>query len=106
VSLDPRLGLNMAVNRTTPEGTPPGGWHAEERVPLAAAVEAYTSGAAWAAFDEQRKGRLAPGQLADLVILSADIFATPPAKLMDAVVTTTIFDGKVVYERETVTSSR
>jgi hypothetical protein len=106
VSLDPRLGLNMAVNRTTPDGTPDGGWHADERVPLAAAVEAYTSGAAWAAFDEQRKGRLAPGQLADLVILSTDIFAAPTAKLMDAVVTTTIFDGKVVYERETVTSSR
>jgi hypothetical protein len=106
VSLDPRLGLNMAANRKTPEGTPPDGWHPEERLPLAAAIEAYTSGAAWAAFDEQRKGRLAPGQLADIVILSTDVFEAPSSKLMEAQVMTTIFDGKVVYERGAVTSSR
>jgi predicted amidohydrolase YtcJ len=106
VSLDPRLGLNMAVNRRTPEGTPADGWHPEERLPLAAAIEAYTSGAAWAAFDEHRKGRLAPGQLADIVILSTDVFEAPSSKLMEAQVMTTIFDGKVVYERGAVTSSR
>lgn len=97
VTIDPRLGINMAVNRTTPDGIPPGGWYPSEKLPLAKVVEAYTSGAAYAAFDENRKGTLAPGMLADIVILSADIFALPPARLLDAVVTTTIFDGKVVY---------
>ena len=73
---------------------------ATERIPLTAAVDAYTSGAAWASFDEQRKGTLARDLLADIVILSADIFA-PDARVMDAVVDTTIFDGKVVYTRPT-----
>jgi hypothetical protein len=99
VSLDPRLELNMAVNRTTVEGKPEGGWYPEQRIPLAAAVDAYTSGAAYASFDERRKGTLARGMLADIVILSGDIFAAPPARLLDAVVDTTIFDGKVVYRR-------
>jgi hypothetical protein len=99
VTLDPRMGVNMAVNRTTPDGTPPGGWNPGQKLPLARVLEAYTSGAAWASFDEKRKGSLAPGMLADLVILSGDIFALPPAKLLEAVVTTTIFDGKVLYSR-------
>jgi len=99
VTLDPRFGLHMAVTRTTPEGTPEGGWFATEALPLARALEAYTSGAAFASFDEHRKGTLAPGMLADIIILSADLFALPPARLLDAVVTMTIFDGKVVYER-------
>jgi len=99
VTLDPRMGVNMAVNRTTPDGRPPGGWNPGQKLPLARVLEAYTSGAAWASFDEDRKGTLAPGRLADLVILSHDLFALPPAKLLDAVVTTTIFDGRVVYSR-------
>ena len=99
VTLDPRVGVNMAVNRTTPEGTPPGGWYPEQRITLARALEAYTSGAAWASFDELRKGSIAPGMLADLVVLSKDVFDLPAAKILDAVVTHTIFDGKVVYQR-------
>jgi predicted amidohydrolase YtcJ len=97
-TLDPRAGIHMAVTRTTAEGLPEGGWHATERIPLTAAVDAYTSGAAWASFDEQRKGTLARDLLADIVILSADIFA-PDARVMDAVVEATIFDGKIVYTR-------
>jgi predicted amidohydrolase YtcJ len=99
VTLDPLMGLNMAVNRTTPEGTPEGGWYPDQRMPLPSALEAYTSGAAYASFDEHRKGTLKPGMLADLVVLSTDIFAAPPSKLLDARVAVTIFDGKVVYER-------
>jgi predicted amidohydrolase YtcJ len=78
VTLDPRFGVNMAVNRMTPDGTPAGGWHAHERVPLATALEAYTSGAAYASFDEQRKGAIAPGMLADLVVMTKDIFVPAP----------------------------
>lgn len=103
VALDPRFGVHMAVTRTTPEGTPEGGWFPTEAIPLARALEAYTSGAAFASFDEHRKGTLAPGMLADIVILSADLFALPPGRLLDAVVAMTIFDGKVVYERAAAT---
>ncbi|MCL4847680.1 MAG: amidohydrolase [Acidobacteria bacterium] len=99
VDIDPRLGLNMAVNRTTPQGKPEGGWHADERLPLASAVDAYTSAGAFASFDEHRKGRIEPGMLADIVVMSADIFGQPSARLLEAVVVFTIFDGKVVYER-------
>lgn len=99
VSLDPRLEIFTAVNRTTPAGHPPGGWHPGEKITLDEAIGALTDGAAFASFEEHRKGRLAPGQFADIAILSADIFSLAPAKLLDAAVTTTIFDGKVVYRR-------
>ncbi len=99
VTVDPRFGINMALNRTTPEGTPPGGWYPAEKMPLSDVIAAYTSDAAYASFDEGRKGRLTLGQLADIVVLSKDVFALEPARIMDAVVTHTIVDGKVVYVR-------
>ncbi len=105
VTLDPRVGLNMAVNRTTNDGNPEGGWLPEQRLTIPDAVDAYTRGAAYASFDEQRKGSLAPGMLADIAILSGDIFAAPPERLLDAVVDVTIFDGKVVYSREAGTTT-
>lgn len=98
--LDPIAGVFTAVNRTTPEGEPDGGWLPEERVSLAEAIRAFTSGAAWASFDEQRKGTLERDMLADIVILSADIFALPPERLLEAEVVTTIVDGRVVYRRD------
>ena len=98
VTLDPRAGIYTAVTRLTVDGEPEGGWYPAERIPLAAAVDAYTSGAAWASFDEQRKGTLARDLLADVVVLSADIFR-PDVRVIDAVVDTTIFDGKIVYTR-------
>jgi len=99
VTLDPRYQINMAINRTTPEGTPPGGWLPEQRLTLASAVDAYTTGAAYASFDERRKGQLVPGMLADIVVLSTDVFANAPEKFLDAEVAVTIFDGKVVYRK-------
>ena len=104
VTLDPRLGLQVAVNRTSATGEPEGGSIPEERLPLTAAIDAYSSGAAYASFDEQRKGTLAKGMLADVVIFSTDIFKAPPERLLDAVVDVTIFDGKVVYNRSEATT--
>jgi predicted amidohydrolase YtcJ len=97
---NPMIGLHAAVTRTTPEGLPEGGWNPSERLTLTAAVDAYTSGAAWASFDEQRKGTLEAGMLADLVVLSADIFDAPPSRLSSTRVAMTIFDGKIVYRRD------
>jgi predicted amidohydrolase YtcJ len=99
VPMNPMLGLHTAVTRTTPEGEPEGGWYPSQRLALMAAIDAYTSGAAWSSFDEQRKGTLAPGMLADVVILSADIFSAPASGLASTTVAATIFDGKVVYQR-------
>ncbi len=101
VSMDPRLGLHVASTRTSVDGVPEGGWIPDERLTLAEAVDAYTAGAAWASFDEQRKGTLEPGMLADIVVLTSDIFA-PGARVLDARVALTIFDGRVVFDREQI----
>ena len=97
--LNPLASLHVAVNQTTSEGLPAGGWHPAERIELKSAIDAYTSTAAWASFDDQRKGVIAPGMLADLVVLSEDVFALPSEKLASVPVAFTIFDGKVVYRR-------
>jgi predicted amidohydrolase YtcJ len=99
VTLDPRLGLHVATTRTSPEALPDGGWLPEERLTLQQALNAYSAGGAFASFDDQRKGTLAPGMLADIVILTSDILA-PDAKVLDSHVALTIFDGRIVYDRE------
>lgn len=98
-TLDPILGLHVAVNRTAPDGEPADGWNASERVRLQDAIDAYTRNAAWASFDEHRKGTLARDMLADVVVLTKDIFALPPHRVTEAEVAVTIFDGKVVFQR-------
>jgi hypothetical protein len=105
MSIDPMLGLHAAVNRTTPDGQPTGGWIPGERLPLNRAIDAYTRDAAWASFDEHRKGSLERDMLADVVILTRDIFAMPAARLAEVDVAVTIFDGKVVYTRPADTSN-
>jgi predicted amidohydrolase YtcJ len=100
MTLDPRAGLHVATTRTTPDGLPKGGWLPGERLPLRKAIQGYTRDAAWASFDEQRKGTLERDMLADIVVLSEDIFAAPPGRLTEAEVVVTIMDGKVVYRRD------
>ena len=103
VTMDPLLGLHVAMNRTTPEGEPEGGWLPKERLAVGQAIDAYTRGAAWASFDEHRKGSLTRDMLADIVVLTRDIFALPPARVSEAEVAVTIFDGRVVYKRSAET---
>jgi predicted amidohydrolase YtcJ len=91
--LEAGQGIWLAATRVSQPGGP------EQVMPVPDAIRGYTSWPAYASFEEQRKGILAPGMLADIVILATDIVATPPAKATDVVVDTTIFDGKVVYER-------
>jgi len=98
--LDPMETLYAAVTRATLDGKHPGGWVPEQKISLAEAISAYTAGAAYAEFQEKDKGRLVPGQLADLVILGEDVFAVPAERLKDVRVETTIVGGKVVYERD------
>lgn len=100
MTLDPLKGLHVAVTRTTAEGLPEGGWIPTERLSLRRAIDAYTSGSAWASFDEQRKGKLERDMLADLVILTQPIFSAKAPNLTTVDVAITIADGKVVYRRE------
>ncbi|MCA1586913.1 MAG: amidohydrolase family protein, partial [Acidobacteria bacterium] len=104
--IDPRLGMDAAVNPTGRDGLAPSTTDADDEVSLDRVLAAYTSQAAWASFDEQRKGRLAPDMLADIVVLSKDILTLDPGRLTDAEVAFTIFDGNVVYERQVRTTEQ
>ncbi len=99
ISFDPLRGIHNAVNRRTIEGKPESGWVPTERVSLAMALRAYTTAGALASFEEAKKGHLAPGMLADIVVLSQDLFKIDPMKIHETRVLTTIFDGRVVYRR-------
>ncbi len=104
VSFDPRLGLNAAVNRTTRDGRPPGGWLPAERLSMDQALAGYTSGAAHAAWQEGQRGSLRAGMLADVVIVDPDLF-TAPDEIMNASVRATIVGGLLAYERNSETSA-
>ena len=103
--LNPMLGLYAAVTRQFPDGTPPGGWFPAERITMAQAVEYYTLGSAYAEFADTRKGSLTEGKLADLVILSADLFKIPAHQILDTQPVLTMVGGRVVYERDVASSS-
>ncbi len=97
--LNPLLGLYAAVTRRSADGQPPEGWYPEERLSLSEALYAYTLGAAYAAYGEGIRGSLAPGKMADVVVLSHDILAQPPETLLEAQVDLTIVGGRIVYQR-------
>jgi len=95
--LDPLVGIHAAVTRQRANGEPEGGWYAQERLSVAEAVYGYTLGAAYASGEEKEKGSVTPDKLADLVVLSQDIFDIPPQEIVNTRVVATIFDGKIVY---------
>jgi predicted amidohydrolase YtcJ len=97
--LNPMLSLYAATTRATLDGRHPNGWVPEQKMTIAEAVTAYTRGSAFAEFQEAEKGTIARGKLADLVILTEDIFTIPAANIKDVRVLTTIAGGKVVYQR-------
>jgi predicted amidohydrolase YtcJ len=97
--LNPMLGLYAAATRQFTDGTPAGGWFPEERISLEQAVTFYTLGSAYAEFAEKHKGSIEAGKLADLVVLSANIFETPPREILTTVPVFTIVGGRIVYER-------
>ncbi|HEY8563821.1 MAG TPA: amidohydrolase [Pyrinomonadaceae bacterium] len=96
--LDPLLGIYAAVTRRTLDDKNPNGWIPEQKITVEEAVRAYTSGSAYAEFQENAKGTLAVGKLADFVVLSADIFAIDPVQIRGTKVLTTVVDGRIVYE--------
>jgi predicted amidohydrolase YtcJ len=96
--LDPVLGLYAAVTRATLDGKNPNGWFPEQKLTVAEAVEAYTMGSAYAEFQEKEKGSITPGKLADMVLLSDDIFTIAPENIRDVKVLKTIVGGKTVWD--------
>jgi hypothetical protein len=98
--LSPILGIYAAVTRAPLDGRHAEGWYPEERVTVEEALRAYTSGGAYAAFEENEKGTISAGKLADLVVLSDDLFRIPPQRSKDVRVKMTLAGGKIVYEEK------
>lgn len=95
---DVLAGIYAAVARRRTDGTPgESGWQPQERISAAAAVRAYTLGAAFASGEEAIKGSIAAGKLADLVVLDRDIIAGPSEQILNARIVATLLDGNVVY---------
>lgn len=100
VTLSPWEGLQNAVTRQTTEGEPKGGWIPSERIGLADAVRGYTLNAAFAGHREKTEGSLEAGKLADLIVVSQDVFKVDPLKIGETKVLLTIVGGRVVYRSE------
>jgi predicted amidohydrolase YtcJ len=96
--MNPMLTIYAAVTRRTLDGKNPKGWVPEQKISVEEAVRAYTVGSAYAEFQESVKGTITPGKLADLVILSHDIFKIDPKDIETTKVVMTIIDGRVIYE--------
>jgi len=98
VTLSPWEGIQNAVTRETTEGEPKGGWIPSERITLADAIRGYTLNAAFAGHREKTEGSLEQGKLADLIIISQDIFKLDPRQIGKTKVLLTVVGGRVAYK--------
>ena len=97
-SPNPFLGLRAAVTRRRADGSPSAdGWRGEQKLSMPEAFAGYTSGAAYAAYMEDRLGQLAPGFLADLIVLEQDPFTCNPNELLTLESSATMVNGEWVY---------
>ncbi len=95
----PLEGIDAAVTRRTLDGKHPGGWVPAQKITAEEALRGYTIGAAYAGFEEESRGTLEPGKLADLVILDRDILDPDEREIGQTRVMLTMVGGKVVYEQ-------
>ena len=94
--ITPFRGIYAAVTRKNEAGTRE--YFPEQRVTIEQAIAAYTTGAAYAQFTEKEKGTIAPGMLADFVVLDRDLTKVAPPEILKAKVLRTVVGGKTVYE--------
>ena len=99
---DPMQMIYAAVTRKTLDGLPEGGWYPAQRLTVQEALEAHTINGAYAAFEEDVKGKLAPGYMADLTVLSQNLFEIDPDAIKDVRVLRTMVNGKWVYIASTL----
>lgn len=95
--ISPMRGLYACLTRELPDGGPKDGWQPQERISLADCLGAYTSGSAYAEFEEGKKGELKVGEYADFIVLSADITKVPARDLTKTKVLRTVVGGRTVY---------
>ncbi len=98
--LNPLFGVYAAVTRRTLDDKNPNGWIPEQKISVDETVRAFTWGSAYGEFQENVKGTLEPGMLADFVILSDDIFTMDATKIGGVTVMVTVMDGRVVFEKK------
>jgi predicted amidohydrolase YtcJ len=96
-AFEPLPAIYCAVTRMTPKGIPAGGWYPAGRISVEAALRHFTRDGAYASFDEDVRGTLTPGKLADFVVLSKDILTTQPAEILNTKVLLTVMGGKDTY---------
>ena len=96
--ISPFRGLYACVTRERPDGGPKNGWEPQEKISLDDCIRAYTSGAAYAQFEEGKKGELKQGEYADFVILSNDLTKIPPVQLTKTRVLRTVVGGRTVFQ--------
>jgi hypothetical protein len=95
---DPLRGIQAAVTRQREDGTPEGGWYAEQRLTVGEVVMGYTMGPASAIGRQADMGSITPGKLADVIVLDRDIYTADPGEIAEAQVVMCVFDGGVVFE--------
>jgi hypothetical protein len=95
--VNPFRGLYACTTRELLGGGPPGGWEPQEKIPLEDCIRAYTSGSAYAEFEDGKKGELKVGEYADFIILSQDLTKTVPAEILKTQVLRTVVGGRTVY---------
>lgn len=98
-SYRPLLGLHAAVTREDLSGHPVGGWRPDQKLTVEQALQIYTLGSAYSTFEEEIKGSITPGKLADMVVLSADITRIDPREIKDITVEMTVVNGRVAWSR-------
>jgi predicted amidohydrolase YtcJ len=97
--ISPFRGLYACLTRQLPDGTPAGGWQPQEKISLEDCIRAYTSGSAYAEFEEGKKGELKVGEYADFLILSDDLTKVKPTDCLKTEVLKTVVGGRIVYEK-------
>lgn len=98
--INPIASFYASVSRKTLKGTPEGGYEPAQKMTRGQALKSYTLDAAYGAFEEDIKGSIEVGKLADFTIYNQDLMSVPEDRILDTQVTMTIFDGKVVYEKQ------
>jgi predicted amidohydrolase YtcJ len=96
--VSPFYGIYAALTREDEKGSPPGGWHPDQRLTLEETLRFHTAGSAFAAFAEGRLGVLKPGLRADVTVVDRDLFRVAPREILKAEVVMTVIDGSVAYE--------
>jgi hypothetical protein len=98
--MHPKYLIYAAVSRKTVKGTPEGGWFPEQRISVEEALKAYTINNAYAVFEDDIRGSLEEGKLADITIFDRNLIKIPEEEILEAEVLYTIIDGNIMFEKK------